>query len=261
MKKMTFQFEPPKEIRDFECDALVGKMVGIQLGHLSDDKKSQYVHIQDILGLDFTSLHGWIPTLGKEKTTVRRKIKGAYLMERRNGGRSDHGHYTSYWDYFNKAKKEDVIKFWRGGLLSRLGRGGGDLDECDLILEFEGFKIEDHIYGMVAPEEWYSEMHRDSFKFEKGFYKDADEAAHFFSDRSHDDIFGERYFPVIVFPKNTKVDVRSIAHWAKAWSKPVVTAKHIVFGLRCKPGEYAGIINETYKNGGWVARSKEWDWE
>lgn len=258
-KKMTFNFKPSKEIRDFDCGDLIGKTVNIHLGHISEDKKRQYLYVD--LKAPLNSIGDWVQATGKEKGILSKKIKCAYLMERCNGGRSDHGHYTSYKDYFNKAKKEEVIKFWRGGLLSRIGRGGGDLDECDLILEFEGFKIEGHIYDMVAPEEWYSEMHRDSFKFERGFYKDAEEAIHFFSDRPNNDLFGERYFPVIVFPKNTKVDVLSIAYWAKSHSKPIVTAKHIVIGLRCKPGEYAGIFKETYEKGGWVARSMEWNWD
>lgn len=269
MKKMTFQFKPSREIREFDCRKLIGKTTTITLGHLSDDKKQQYASVKVFLAylkksrmfINNFEIHDWAPTLGKEKAIVKRKIKDAYLLEHQNGGRGDHQHYPSYKDYFNKSKKEEVLKSWRGGLLAKIGSGSGDVDRCDLVLEFEGFKVEDHIWDMVAPEEWYSEIHRNLFKFEKGFYKDADEAIHFFSDRPHDDLFGERYFPVIVFSKNIVVDVRSIAQWAKAWSKPIVTGKHIVFGLRCKPGEYVEIINETYKNGGWVARSKEWDWE
>lgn len=256
---MTFQFNPSKEIRDFDCKDLIEKTVSIKLGYLSTDKKKQYAFVD--LKAPLGSVHDWILTQGGKETIIRRVIKDAYLMEHRNGGRGDFRHYTSYQDYFNNVKKEEVLKFWSGGLFAKIGSGSGDVDECDLVLEFEGFKIEDHIYDLVAPEEWYSEMHRDSFKFERGFYENAEEAIRFFSDRPHDDLFGERYFPVIVFSKNTKIDVRSIAYGAKAWSKPIVTAKHIVFGLRCKSSEYVGVINETYKNRGWVARSKEWDWD
>lgn len=259
MPKMTYQFNPSKEIRNFDCKSLIGKIVSIQLRHLSEDKKKQYVYVNIKSPKDCVS--GWVQTLGKKDTVTKRKIKCAYLMERQNGGRGDTSHYTSYKDYFNKDKKKEVIAYWRGGLFARIGSGSGDIDSCDLVLEFEDFKIEGHLYDMVAPEEWYSEMHRDSFKFERGFYKDAEEAVHFFSDRPNNDLFGERYFPVIVFPKNTKVDVMSIAYWAKSHSKPIVTDKHIVIGLRCKVGEYAGIFKETYDNGGWVARSMEWNWD
>ena len=259
MRKITFKFEPSKEIREFDCTKLIGKIATIELCHLSDDKKDQYVQIR--YPLFDISIGDWVPTLGKEKEIIKRKIKNAYLMEATNGGRRDKKHYNSYKDYFDNSKKEEVKEYWIGGLIARMSRGGGDLDRCDIVIEFESFKVEGHIWDMIAPEEWYSELHRDKFKFEKGFYKDADEAIHFFSDRSHDDLFGERYFPVIVFPKDTIADVRSIANCAKSCSKPIMTNKHIIFGLRCKPHEYESIIKDTYEKSGQIARSKEWDWE
>jgi hypothetical protein len=262
---MKFEFEPNKKIRSFKCSDFVGKIATIELGHLSDDKKKQYVTARhpDFKNYDIYGVTDWVNTLGKPKEQIKRKIKSVSLIEKCNGGRTDTSEYDSYLAYFNKEKKKEVLEYWKCGILGRINRCGGDPDHCCLKIYFDEFCLEENIWGFTAPEEWYSELHNvnGNFNFEKGFYKDADEAIKFFADKPHDDLFGERYFPVIVFPKNTKADVRMIANMPKSCSKVIVTDKYIIFGTRCKPHEYSEVIVETYKNGGFVAKAKEWNWE
>jgi hypothetical protein len=260
-----FEFEPSQKIRQFQCSDIIGKMATITCCHLSDDKKSQYVkaELQEFHELEIYSVSDWVSTIGPEKKKLKKKIIDAYLLEAQNGGRNDCQRYKSYWNYFNKEKKQEVVQYWRGGLLGRISRGGGDPDRVSLVLVFKEFRVEDNTWSLKAPEEWYSEslLKDNKFKFERGFYESSEEAIKFFADKPHDDLFGERYFPVIVFPKEVKEDVRSIAHMPKACSKPIQTKKHIVFGTRCKSYEYSELINKTYEVGGKVARSIEWDWE
>jgi hypothetical protein len=258
---MTFKFLPIKKIRQFKCSDLIGKIVTISCQHLSDDKKRQYVHAssKDLNEFDIYGVSNWIPVLGEKDTEVKRKVMGAYLMEAMNGGRSDNREYSSYQNYFNKDKKQEVQDYWKGGLLGRMRRQGGDPDRVSIILKFNAFSLEDNTWSMIAPEEWYSELH--PIKFPHGFYGSSEEAIKFFGDKAHEDLFGERYFPVIVFPKKTEADIRGIVHGAKGCSKPIVTKDYVVFGTRCKPDEYSYIIEQTYTAGGKVAKSKEWDWD
>jgi hypothetical protein len=261
---MKFTFEPSKKIRSFDSKLFEEKQVTLKLEEVKDG--CQMVSIESPLFREFELRPwGWVErVLGEKGTTIKRKISSVSLLESMNGGRSSEREYPSYKAYFNEETKKTVQQFWRGGLMGRLFSGsGGDPDEADIIVKFKDFQLEDHcVYGFKAPEEWYSEMHRDEpqFKFERGFYKDADEAIHFFSDKAQDDIFGTRYFPVLVFPKNTTVDVRGIVHYAKNYSKPIVTDKHIIFGTRCKPDEMPEVIKDTYDNGGQIARGQQWDW-
>jgi hypothetical protein len=253
-----FEFLPKKEFREFNAKSLIGKIVELQLQHLSDDKKKQYVCTSNPCYVS-----GWVNTLGEPDTKVKRKIVDAYIMEHCNGGRSDYDHYDSWKHYFNKNKKKEVQEFWKAGLLGKIGRGLGDLDRIELIVVFKEFQLEATMYDYEAPEEWYSEMYAndEKFSFKRGFYETSDEAIRFFTDKPHDDLFGERYFPVVVFPKDTKANVRNIVYGAKSHSKPIVTKDYIVFGTRCKPYEYSSIISETYNSGGKVARCIEWDWD
>lgn len=122
---MTFQFEPKKEIREFDFKQLVGKIATIELCYLSEDKKKQYVQIRQDFGF---KIGDWVKTLGEKDTKINANVRG-------------------------------------------------------------------------------------------------------------------------------------IAAMPKSCSKPIVTDKYIIFGTRCKSYEYAEVINETYKVGGFIAKNKEWNLE
>lgn len=270
---MSFQFKPDVEIREFKGDDFVGKVVSLSLGRLQNDK--QMVSIKSGMPEYLYSPFAWVKPLGEEGQTIRRKIQNVFVMEAMNGGRSDTRKYDSYWDYFNPEKKKEIQQYWHTDLMVRIFvRHGGDPDRADIVFDFGDFEISDHCWDMVAPEEWYSEQFAKDprFRFERGFYESAEETMTFFRDKPHNDIFGERYFPVIVFPRTTRqekvfkdkkddIDFRGIAMIGKAWSKPIMTERYVVFGVRCKPYQLPEVVEETYKVGGFVARAQEWNWD
>jgi hypothetical protein len=258
-----FTFTPDEKMRSFKGSDFVGKTVTVKLQHKQNGQ--QYVGVRDPIFRDcgIYGVSGWVKELGDENTEITREIKAIWLMESMNGGRRDYRRYDSYWSYFNDNKKKEVFAYWSGGMMGKLMRGGGNPDRANIVAVFDDFEVDDHCGDFDAPEEWYSELHKDKpqFKFERGFYKDAAEAVMFFKDRPHDDLFGERYFPVVVFPKDTEVDVRMIVNAAKSCSQPIMTDQYLIFGTRCKSYEYAGVIEDTYKNGGQIARAMDWDWD
>lgn len=154
--------------------------------------------------------------------------------------------------------------------MARMAGPGGDPDRADLgvrvrvkepALEFD---IEGPAYEIIAPEEWYSDLYKDNVAFRcvDGFYPDAATAIEAFSKKGSDDIFGERYFPVISIDVNApnSGELRRVADGAKSQSSAVVANGRLFFGLRCKPYEYGTCIEECYKMGGAVPVGATWDW-
>lgn len=251
-----FEFEPKKSIREFDAKKFISKFAEITCKHLSKDKKSQYI---DVSVGDF-KMYDWVSVLAESEVKLKKKIIDAYLIEPSNGGRRDFTHYLTYSDFFNEERKIEVLKALQGGIFYKI-QSHGDVDRANLVLQFKDFKVEHSFYECKAPEEWYSELHANKFKFGNGFFDSADKAIQYFSNKACDDLFGERYFPVVAFPKDTEAEVRSIVNLAKSCSKAIVTDKYIVFGTRCKSYQYAEVINETYKNSGKVAKELQWDWQ
>ncbi len=266
-------FGPRDDIRNFNGDDYVGKLATLELGRIQNGRQQcDLVSISGVMkkGMwqsPFAGCFDWIPRQygKKEGDRLRRRIKKVELIEHANGGRSTTNRAKTYAEFFDEERKQMVQAMWGGGLMARIMRGGGDPDRADLIITFKDFKLENTCWDFVAPEEWYSEMHADDyrFQFEAGFYANAEEAIERFTDKPHDDLFGERYFPVIVFPfskENIRL-ARDIGGWAKACSKPIATGEHVVVGTRCKPSEFAGVIERTYENGGQVAKAMDWNWD
>jgi len=265
MRKKDIVFEPSKEIREFNGRDHIGKVITFECEHVNNG--SQYIRSKSAKKWSNDPLHflsGWVKKIiGAEKSTFKRKIVNVQMIEHMNGGRSSNERHQSYAEFFNEDRKRRVRAMWTGGLEGRLSGAGGDADQADLIVTFKDFELDSHCYSLRAPEEWYSELHADNqkFKFESGFYADAAEATKFFADKPVDDLFGERYFPVLVFPETALQMARDIATHAKACSKPIVTNGRAILGTRCKPYEYPEVIARTYEHGGQVARGLCWDWD
>jgi hypothetical protein len=261
---MDHEFSPSAEIRAFDGRKLQGLEVTITCQHTNDKNSDQYVSLEKIPGYDFLHASGWAgQVLGEKDEKLKRKIVSCYLMQATNGGRSDRRHYNTYWAYFNDERKDR----WSGkeamGVMGAVLGLSGDDHRADVVLEFEDFTLESSAWDFERPQEWYSEIHKDKpvFRFVDGFYENAEKAVNAFRQKNHDDIFGERYFPVLVFPVSTPRDkVNGIIWRPKVTSDPILVGDFVVYGTRCKPHEYQEVIEGTYEAGGKVPIGVEWSW-
>jgi hypothetical protein len=272
---MDFELKPCKAIRELDLRKIIGLEVVLHGQHSDDKKTDQYFNIKkesedkinEILGEGCRFyFNGWVGRyVGEKDAEVKTKISDAYLMNHANGGRDWSKRSYTYKEFFDDKQRAKIDAERMGGLMARLTRqGSGDPDRADIILKFEnGMKLETMQWDIECPEEWYSELHAtDSrFRFVDGFYPDAEKAIEAFSKKGNDDMFGERYFPVLAFPKSTPNETIQDVIWRpKAVSDPILTQDYIVYGSRCKPHEFAETIDLTYKVGGKVPIGVEWNW-
>lgn len=266
---------PSDEIRNFKCSDFIGKVVEIECKHKIEN--SQFVST-DIDGIGVLS--GWTHEflisnkglinddspeviIGREGEKIKAEIKSIGLVESMNGGRKDKRVYYSYWEYFNEEKKEEIFDWKTSSFEDQINQEYGDIDRLDIIIQFENFAFQDLMDDFHYPYEWYSEIHGDKVKIsKKNFFKTDEEATEYFSNLERKTLFGERYFPVIVFPVNTDDELILDVIWRpKVCSDPIIKGKYIIYGTRCKSYEYEEVIKETYKIGGFVVKNKEWDWD
>ena len=269
-----FEFEPTKYIREFDGRRFTGKEVTLVLGHTNADKgmarpvptpSRQYVHTKDFTPEYIGSFSGWIDqVLGKQGDEVIRTIKSLKLTQSSNGGRADTRTFDTYWEYFSDERKKRVLGQSGMGLAGKIMSGPGEDDRADLVMECDDVTLDCGAWDFRAPQEWHSEQLKDnsSFKFVDGFYPDADKAVDIFGKKSSDDMFGTRFFPVLVFPRDVDYEkVQDVIWRPKSTSDPVVTDEHLIYGTRCKGGEYQGVIEATYEIGGKVPIGLEWNWD
>lgn len=257
-------FGPAKSIREFDGRKFIGKIATIELQHLSKEKNDQFVIVRN-KALDDLDIHisGWVGrVLGKPGVKIRKKIYNLSLIEASNGGRSNYTLYNTYSEFFNNERKEKYCDSLVGGLQYALTHRG-DPGRADVAIRFIDFQIVDSAWAFTAPEEWYSDLYkgRPQFRFADGFYPNAATAIEVFAKKNHDDLFGERYFPVIVFPISKADEAKGVASYAKGQSLPIVVGKNIIIGTRCKPHEYPEVIEKTYELGGQVPIGVDWDWQ
>lgn len=284
---MSYQLKPEKIIRELDLEKIfIGKEITVKLANFVKEKNilnpaSQRVIVDIIIGEKGEGEYGkdWINLCFSDYTKLREviskdydgkefkwKVANAYFVIAKNGGRIyREDRPKTYSEFFNEEQKERYKGQLKGGVMGRvLVDGAGDMDRADIIIEFEnGVKIDDNCWEVTAPEEWYSEIYKDDsrFKFVDGFYPSAEKAIDVFSQKSQDDIFGTRYFPVLVFDKNVSEEIISEAMWRpKASSTPIIQNGHIIIGTRCKPDEFQEVIEHCYKNGGKIPVGVEWNW-
>lgn len=280
---MSYTLKPRKIIRELDFNKLlIGKELEVRFGEyikgesiLDPDKQkiSADITIGDMREDGFNLyLHNYIKRNGiiDEKlkdTTAKWKVKDAYFVVHRNGGRMNRGDRPrTYSEFFNEEQKERYKNQVIGGTMGRiLSASNGDMDRADVIVEFENdVKLDSMCFEIEVPEEWYSDIYKDNsrFNFADGFYESADKAIEAFSQKQSDDMFGARFFPVLVFDSE-KVSDEIIEHakWRpKASSSPIIKNGHIIIGTRCKPDEYDSVIEHCYENGGKVPIGVEWNW-
>jgi hypothetical protein len=267
---MPWTFKPTPEIRAFDARVLEGLEVKIQCRHTNADVQEkiknpsdQYVCVRLPKSFPFLDVSGWIgKVLGEKEEVLTRTIRRASLLQASNGGRGDYRKYSSYQEYFNDERKARLTGKRAAGILGAIMSRGDD-HKADISVSFDDFEISGSCWDLTAPQEWYSEglRHLPRFRFVDGFYADAANAVIAFQQKHHDDLFGERYFPTLVFPHETEEKkIREIIWKPKSTTDPIMTEQWIIFGTRCKPHEYEEVIECTYAAGGKVPIGVEWDW-
>ena len=260
-------FAPTKQIRDIKSEDFIGKYVTFLICHgnnqMDKDKviTDHYLSSQNDIGCDIF-LSGWAgKKVGKIKSKIKKKIVDFVLIEKSNGGRTDTSEHRSYKSFFS-SKRKKIIEEMLSDPFNFQFKYSGDPDRADTIVRFNDFEIESTSWSVHYPYEWYSDFHKKNkvFEFENGFYASADEAIDAFERKSVDDLFGTRYFPVIVMPKKKHGYAQNIAMKAKSCSNMIAKGRNVIIATRCKEYEYDEIISDTYSCGGKIPIDVEWNW-
>lgn len=263
-----------KRIEFSKGSELKGETLEIRFCH-GNEKRSYVSMMNTVLiheGVEIGFLSGWIDVPFEEideNSVCSVRIETAHFLESSNGGRGNTDAYSSVSEYFADPKvKEKVINKSYGDVFSKIMGPSGDADRVSLRLTIQYksqfYEIEDNLWDYAPPKDWYSEKYVDlpQFRFADGFYSSASEAVTRFRMKSSDDMFGERYFPVLVFheDKTSREKIDEVCSGAKSCSGYIFKEGMVIVGTRCKPHEYEDVIHDCYANGGQVPVGIEWDW-
>jgi hypothetical protein len=222
-----------------------------------EDTLSGYGYIDNIFGIE---------EINKEKLYDINILAIKYL-EHSNGGRTNKKEYNSVEDYWADPKvKENVCRSYKEGLSFKFSYNGNP-DEIDVKVVFEvvdypghTFTLYENLYTSKPPKEWYSECLShviDELKQKSSYptHLDALEAQ-----IKTDDLFGERYFPVLKAPIALEEQMVECAAYFKGHSKTLTDGENVYIGIRSKSHELGGIT-EIYEQGGTILVDTQWDWE
>lgn len=212
---------------------------------------------------------GWVPNLWDIKelshdnrTHVNATLVNIYYMQGSNGGRSNQKRYDSIADYVaDPITKQLYLTALKSGMFDR---PCGDADKVDKIFNFTAFgtkfTIQEHMYDEILPPEWYSEEFQETAVLlaKADVYPTADEAIS--NQEKRDDLFGDRFFPVVVYPKDKLEIAKELVQEFKNWSNPLFFEDKVFFGIRAKSCEIWNLKN-VYESGGHVLINQEWDWD
>lgn len=266
------KLDPSEEIRNFDASKFDGMKVTLKIKTGNGNAEKRQPATKQMIGIEnldilenFHNPWGWITkVIGDVGQIFETELIRCRLVQNSNGGRSENQEFKTYWDYFDQSRKEKLLNQRDGGILGKMMGPRGEHNQADLIFAFDDFSFYDSCYDIKAPQEWYSLMYGGDFRFKfvDGFYETKEKALAAFVQKASDDLFGERYFPVLVFPKETEQDVIDKIIWGpKSCSEPIVTEQYVIYGTRCKSDEFEDAIGETYAAGGKVPIGLQWDWD
>lgn len=205
----------------------------------------------------------------EDGTFKKQKLTGVVtktvVMEHSNGGRDNNKEYSSVQEYLaDPIVKEACRHVTVGGLSARISRCG-DPNQVDFVRTFkidgysEEFTIKDSGYSNIMPQEWMNEFHANTIEglSKCKVWDTAQQALN--NTKSTDDLFGERYFPVLKAPVELTSKMQSICDGFKSQSTPLTDSEFVYIGIRSKSYEI-GTINEIYEAGGWILCYQEWNW-
>lgn len=207
-------------------------------------------------GNEFTKI---IPNIFNCDSGVTTIIKDVEIISKYWGidGNPD-ATFESYEDYVNHPYTKELY-------FRKLNNPWGTFVNVDspkivLTLRIDDDKIEFISYQYdVLPEIWYTENYWNVAKTLDNYeiYLTVDEAIN--SLQMRDDLFGDRYFPVIKTHLKNKEVIQELAQYFKNCSSPLFCGNSVYFGLRSKPSELH-YLKRLYENDGFVLKNKEWDW-
>lgn len=240
--------------RDLDLTIYEGKTVSLTLQHSNNNHQYARFDLDDIV------YAGWLGKVyGEKGDTTEKTIREMFLVQHSNGGRHYAWKAKTYEDYFNNEVKEKVMAKRATGIFGSLCLG--DVESADIIVYFTDGTSLDTMQFIDCPEEWYTEQYeeRGEEMLDRGFHGTPTEADA--AQRPTDDMFGERFFPVVAFPISTaQREIDDVIWIPKAISLPIRTGTHVIYGSRCKPSECSDFIHRSYDIGGKVIRGTSWDW-
>lgn len=198
--------------------------------------------------------------------TVTGIVTRTVVMEHSNGGRINTKEYSSVQEYLaDPIVKAACREHITGGLMARIARGGGEPDRVDFIRTFKidgydsEFTVTDSCYDSIIPQGWINEFHSNVITVlaKCKVWDTAEQALQ--NSESTDDLFGERYFPVLKAPVVLTATMQSICDGFKGYSTPLTDSEFVYIGIRSKSYEIDNI-KEIYDAGGWILCDQEWDW-
>lgn len=234
----------------------------ITLKHFSY-KNKDYVWATYEYG-DALFVSGYIPNIWEFDELDNNQIEvdlvkpGVYL-EHYNGGRTNCKEYDTIEAYLNCDFAKECYNKWLEDNSEWKFEYEGTPSNLDYIMTFNLVKenqvvtLKDIIYDIKIPEHWYKDRYKDVLvKLEEAeLYENQDDVDVII----RDDLFGKRYFPVVLFPDETV-----FVTLCKTWSSPLHGERGVYYGLRVTSHDVEYIHSVVYGNNGKVLKGVEWDW-
>lgn len=199
------------------------------------------------------------------KTSIEGVITSVKFQERANGGRTNTNEYDSIEAYLADPMVKRLVEK-KTVSLGIFNMQAGDPDKVDVVINFRlsefpasNFEVKETIWEDIIPQAWYDEIFFEEGVRLNGFPVYDNVLVAIDTTIVQDDLFGNRLFPVIRFPKDQLKKFIDHASCFKNHSKPIISGEYGFIGLRSKPDEI-WHLEEVYKDGGRVLIGKEWNW-
>ena len=201
----------------------------------------------------------------------------AFLMESKNGGRTNTTEYDTIEDYINDPFVRRMYEKKRtSGMFGMLDYGAnpGEVDDVydlqwDIPLDIEGFEpgsykrvtfqLESSRYESIAPADWENDLFMAKIGKLRQAKAYSDSTSAIDAQVRTQDLFGDRFFPVLRAPLALKEQMLEACYYFKSHSKPLFDDTYVYIGIRSKVHEI-GTIQTIYEEGGEILINREWDW-
>ena len=217
-------------------------------------------HIPNVFDITNETLQEELPelstTICKIWYTQHSTCLGAKLKE--------YDSVESYWA--DPSIKKACIEKFQGGVDYSLANDSDPTSiDMHVAVTLDGYpdvgvlSFKSVLYDTNSPTEWYSEAHDLLIKSLRNVvsYDTAEKAIK--SMTLEQDLFGDRYFPVLKAPQELETEMADIASSFKSCSRTLTDGENIYIGIRSKTHEI-GYIHDIYEAGGTILVDTQWDW-